>query len=151
MGDCSGNIINDSNNSKCCKQIEEIRLYSREECESIGGIWHSNGECTKKTGGSYSWDNRKKLGKACPECPIRLYTKDECDILGGNWYPNGECLKKTGGSYSWDNRPNKSGTDTYKVNVSLTDSTHEYKSAKSVTVSDSSGNVLFSTESGESV
>jgi hypothetical protein len=151
MSDCSGNacnVINNCETSKCSKQIEEIRLYSREECESIDGIWHANGECTKKTGGSYSWDNRKKLGKSCPECPIRLYTKDECDILGGNWYPNGECLKKTGGSFSWDNRPIKTRSEEYNVQVSLTDSNHEYKTAKSVVVRDLSGNILFSTESG---
>jgi len=140
MSDCSGNIISSSDNSKCCKQEDVLRLYSREECESIDGIWHANGECTKKTGGSYSWDNRRKLG-------IQLYTKDECDAL----VANGECLKKNGGSYSWDNRPIKVGCDKYVVQVSLDDSTHIYKSAKSVTVRDVSGNVLFSTERGESV
>jgi hypothetical protein len=149
MSDCSGNVCNLINNyetSKCCKQQEPVRLYTQEECRNINGIWHANGECTKKEGGSYSWDNRKQLGKPCPECPIRLYTKEECDTLGGNWYPNGECLKKTGGSFSWDNRPNKTRSDEYNVQVSLTDSNLEYKSAKSVTVRDVSGNILFSTE-----
>jgi hypothetical protein len=148
MCDCSGNLIKDFDKSKCCKEVEAIKLYSREECENINGIWHANGECTKREGGSYSWDNRKKLGRPCPEGRIQLYTKDECDILGGNWCVNGECLKKNGGSYSWDNRPNKSKPVEYKVYISLEDSYHEYKSAKSVTVSDPSGNVLFSTESG---
>jgi len=173
VSDCSGNVVNDCGTNKCnpieecgmtmcCKQVESIKLYSQEECASIDGIWHANGECTKKTGGSYSWDNRfksceqkpcdqkqcdqKKLGKPSPDGRIQLYTKDECDILGGNWYENGECLKKTGGSFSWDNRPTMSKPAEYNVKVSLQDSNHEYKAAKSVTVSDSEGNVLFTTE-----
>ena len=185
MSDCSGNVICNVNAveecgmAKCCKQIEKIKLYSQEECSSIDGIWHANGECTKKTGGSYSWDNRTtnsklcdpklcdpklcdpklcdpklcdqkpcdpKLGKPCPEGRIQLYTKDECDMLGGNWYENGECLKKTGGSFSWDNRPTTSKPAEYNVQISLVDSNHEYKTAKSVTVSDSYGNVLYTTD-----
>lgn len=35
-----------------------IRLYSESECDSLGGNFHGNGECTKKQGGSYSWDCR---------------------------------------------------------------------------------------------
>lgn len=168
MSDCSGNVCNgnvvcngdkcnlieECAQTKCCKQVESIKLYSQEECASIDGIWHANGECTKKTGGSYSWDNRTtnpkvathKLGRPCPEGRIQLYTKDECDILGGNWYSNGECLKKTGGSFSWDNRPANPKPAEYTVKVSLQDSNHEYMTAKSVTVSDSSGNVLFTTD-----
>jgi hypothetical protein len=151
MSDCSGNVICNEGavDAKCCKQIEKIKLYSQEECASIDGIWHANGECTKKTGGSYSWDNRtmvSKLGKPSPDGRIQLYTKDECDMLGGNWYENGECLKKTGGSYSWDNRPIISKPVSYNVQVSLQDSSHEYKTANSVTVRDAAGNVLFSTE-----
>jgi len=172
MSDCSGNVIcngiavEECGTANCCKQIEKIKLYSQEECSSIDGIWHANGECTKKTGGSYSWDNRskpcdpklcdqklcdqklcdQKPGKPCPEGRIQLYTKDECDVLGGNWYENGECLKKTGGSFSWDNRPANSKPTEYNVKVSLQDSSHEYKSAKSVTISDANGNVLYTTD-----
>jgi hypothetical protein len=184
MSDCSGNVIckgntvdecgmvncckliSECDKKKCCEKIEKIKLYSQEECASIDGIWHANGECTKKTGGSYSWDNRttsaklaepklaepklaepnQKLGKPCPDGRIQLYTKDECDVLGGTWYANGECLKKTGGSYSWDNRPANSKPAEYNVQISLNDANHEYKMAKSVTVSDSSGNVLYTTD-----
>lgn len=36
-----------------------IRIYTREECEQkLNGIFHASGECTKKDGGSYSWDCR---------------------------------------------------------------------------------------------
>jgi hypothetical protein len=172
MSDCSGCNVICNTDSTCCKQLEKVKLYSQNECTNLDGIWHANGECTKKTGGSYSWDNRskpvdpkpvdpksvdskpadlnQKLGKPCPEGRIQLYTKDECDALGGNWYENGECLKKTGGSYSWDNRPTNSKLPEYNVQVSLADSSHEYRSAKSVTVSDALGNVLFSTEPGKS-
>ena len=37
----------------------EIRLYTRAECESKDGIYHANGECTRATGGSFSYDCRK--------------------------------------------------------------------------------------------
>jgi hypothetical protein len=156
MSDCSGCNLFDE--STCCKQIEKIKLYTKDQCADIDGIWHANGECTKKAGGSYSWDNRSivcelkpaelkpatnNLGKPCPEGRIQLYTKDECDALGGTWYANGECLKKTGGSFSWDNRP---ATSEYSVIIKLADSAHEYKMAKSVTVTDSTGNVLFTTD-----
>ena len=36
----------------------KIRLYTRAECESKEGIYHANGECTYKTGGSLSYDCR---------------------------------------------------------------------------------------------
>lgn len=118
---------------------DKIKLYSREECAAINGIWHANGECTKKEGGSYSWDNRTQATR------IKLYSKDECDALGGNWYPNGECLKKTGGSYSWDNRPlEKTAPQAiYTVRVTLPDATHEYKTVSAVKVTDQAGNVLL--------
>lgn len=36
-----------------------VRVYTREQCEGpLGGVWHGNGECTKKEGGSWSWDCR---------------------------------------------------------------------------------------------
>ena len=36
----------------------KIKLYTKEECDALGGNWYQNGECLKKEGGSYSWDNR---------------------------------------------------------------------------------------------
>jgi hypothetical protein len=34
-----------------------MRVYTRQECEgTLRGIWHASGECTKGTGGSWSWD-----------------------------------------------------------------------------------------------
>lgn len=33
---------------------KSIRIYSRAECQFIGGNWSSNGECGKPTGGSFS-------------------------------------------------------------------------------------------------
>lgn len=35
-----------------------IRLYTRGDCDAIGGNFHGNGECTKPQGGSFSWDCR---------------------------------------------------------------------------------------------
>ena len=35
-----------------------IRIYNEAECDSLGGNYYPNGECTKKEGGSFSWDCR---------------------------------------------------------------------------------------------
>ena len=35
-----------------------IRVYTKTECESKNGLYHSNGECSYPTGGSISWDCR---------------------------------------------------------------------------------------------
>ena len=37
---------------------KRIRVYTQAECNSLGGSFYSNGECTKKEGGSFSWDCR---------------------------------------------------------------------------------------------
>ena len=47
-----------------CKQFGyasddgNIRLYKKEECDSLTGNWYGNGECLKRKGGSFSWDCR---------------------------------------------------------------------------------------------
>ena len=100
---------------------DNIRIYTRPECDKMQGNWHANGECTKKEGGSWSWDCRdlnkitalnkfkgpkecKGIGRPSPNGQIRLYEKTECDKLAGNWHGNGECTKPAGGSFSWDCR-----------------------------------------------
>jgi len=35
-----------------------IRKYTQAECATLGGNWSASGECTKRTGGSFSWDCR---------------------------------------------------------------------------------------------
>ena len=35
-----------------------IRVYTPQECDLLGGITGANGECTKRTGGSFTWDCR---------------------------------------------------------------------------------------------
>ena len=35
-----------------------IRLYTQAECDALQGNFSANGECTKRTGGSWSWDCR---------------------------------------------------------------------------------------------
>jgi len=37
---------------------ENLRLYTKEECDLLDGNFYGNGECTKKTGGSWSWECR---------------------------------------------------------------------------------------------
>lgn len=47
-----------------CKQFGyasddgNIRLYKKDECDSLTGNWYGNGECLKRKGGSFSWDCR---------------------------------------------------------------------------------------------
>jgi hypothetical protein len=43
-----------------------IRSYTSDECNLMTGNWHGNGECTKKQGGSYSWDCRELNTKNPP-------------------------------------------------------------------------------------
>ena len=37
-------------------QQGDLRIYTSEECDAMGGIYSQNGECTKKNGGSFSYD-----------------------------------------------------------------------------------------------
>ena len=43
-----------------------IRLYTSAECTAKNGVWSVNGECIKKTGGSYSWDCRNQNNPPAP-------------------------------------------------------------------------------------
>jgi hypothetical protein len=60
-------------------QDNGIRLYSNTDCNALNGIFHGNGECTKKEGGSFSWDCRdlnKTTGSVMfngAVCKIRFY------------------------------------------------------------------------------
>jgi len=89
------------------------------------------GECLKKEGGSYTWDNRGECAPvtAAPTpAPTNHCLQKKCILHGGNVMPfyvkescealasdakfvftnkegcYGECLKIQGGSYTWDNR-----------------------------------------------
>lgn len=42
------------------REKDGMRMFSREECDLCDGNHFSNGECLKKSGGSYSWDYRMK-------------------------------------------------------------------------------------------
>jgi hypothetical protein len=35
-----------------------IRVYTKQECDKLNGNWYNNGECVMQTGGSYSWNCR---------------------------------------------------------------------------------------------
>jgi hypothetical protein len=54
-----------------------IRLYTQNECNNLSGNWHANGECIKRTGGSFSWECRE-LNTMKP--PVQS-TKDKYDIM----------------------------------------------------------------------
>ena len=41
----------------------QIRIYTKAECDTLNGNWHANGECTLKTGGSFSWNCRYLNGQ----------------------------------------------------------------------------------------
>ena len=58
-----GSGIGASSGSLTCGSLgykgNGLRLYTRFECENtLQGTYHANGECTKKQGGSWSWDCR---------------------------------------------------------------------------------------------
>jgi hypothetical protein len=53
-----------------------LRVYTQNECDNLNGNFHGNGECTKKEGGSYSWD--------CKE----LNTANKIKILSASYGPN---------------------------------------------------------------
>lgn len=36
----------------------QVRLYTKSECDKLGGNWYQSGECLKKGGGSWSWECR---------------------------------------------------------------------------------------------
>jgi len=38
----------------------DIKLFTKSECDKLSGNWFGNGECLKKTGGSFSWDCRNE-------------------------------------------------------------------------------------------
>jgi hypothetical protein len=61
-----------------------LRIYSQSECDQLDGNFHGNGECTKKTGGSFSWDCRD-LNKAD--------TMTIIDATYGGNCANGDSLK----------------------------------------------------------
>lgn len=48
----------------------DIRIYTKGECDSMGGIYHGNGECTKPEGGSWSWDCRGLNATAATSAPV---------------------------------------------------------------------------------
>ena len=37
-----------------------IRLFTASQCNALNGTHHQSGECTKKEGGSFSWEMRDK-------------------------------------------------------------------------------------------
>lgn len=44
----------------------DLRIYEESECAQQGGIFHSNGECSKREGGSWSWDCRDLPDRTAP-------------------------------------------------------------------------------------
>ena len=75
-----------------------IRLYTQEECNALTGNFHGNGECTKREGGSFSWDCRE-LNNLDPNY---VSTKDKYD--GMKW---GSVIDYFTNLYSQMNSSNK--------------------------------------------
>jgi len=48
-----------------------IRVYTKEECDTLGGNFAGNGECLVKTGGSYSWDCRSLNDPPAPPPTVK--------------------------------------------------------------------------------
>jgi hypothetical protein len=40
-----------------------MRVYTKPECDALGGKYFQNGECLKAEGGSYSWDCRRQAAQ----------------------------------------------------------------------------------------
>jgi hypothetical protein len=79
-----------------------IRLYTQDECNHLNGNWSANGECTRKTGGSFSAmcgvlnksDGCGTYGfPAGNGNPIRMYGPDDCKKVGGVHKPWDMCYK----------------------------------------------------------
>jgi len=81
-------------------ELNDIRLYKKEECDALTGNWYGNGECLKRKGGSFSWDCRtlnlpkpvvtsvctpNSAGKLSRECLITL-------AKGVGFLPSGRIL-----------------------------------------------------------
>ena len=64
-----------------------LRLYTRAECDALGGIYNTNGECTTKSGGSYSWSCRALNTPATlqnlSESDFNDFINGDADTLGG--------------------------------------------------------------------
>lgn len=78
-----------------------IRLYAKEECNSLAGNWAPNGECLKPGGGSFSWECRdlnkppKRQPTACDPGPDGKLTR-ACLISlakGLGYSPQGSILR----------------------------------------------------------
>jgi hypothetical protein len=79
-----------------------IRLYTQDECNSLNGNWYANGECIRKTGGSFSAmcgvlnksDGCGTYGFPAGNAnPIRMYGPDDCKKVGGVHKPWDMCYK----------------------------------------------------------
>jgi len=65
-----------SNSNSACgtygRSSPPLRLYTKQECDLLDGNFYGNGECTKKTGGSWSWDCRN-LNDGDAEAANKVY------------------------------------------------------------------------------
>ena len=77
------------------KQQGDLRIYSSEECDALNGIYHANGECTNKDGGSFSekcgmlykWTNSTGVTytKGPPQIPYGTTSKKNEGDYKNNW------------------------------------------------------------------
>jgi len=65
-----------------------LRIYNRDECEQgLDGIYHANGECTKKGGGSFSWDCRSLNSTETCTANLGIFNKDFLFLLQDPYAP----------------------------------------------------------------
>lgn len=72
----SNALVKNDTYSLLTEQTEQIKLYTKDECDKLGGIWHANGECTKYEGGSFSWDNRNMNQMQNQNYTVKIQLKD---------------------------------------------------------------------------
>jgi hypothetical protein len=59
---------------------EKLRIFSKRECDALGGIIARDGECLKKGGGSYSYDCRNDENPTSVQRAARSLN----DLIGQN-------------------------------------------------------------------
>jgi hypothetical protein len=83
-----------------------IRVYTQNECDSLDGNFHGNGECTKKEGGSHSWDCRE------------LNTANKIKIIEASYGPN--CNESLRGNRTDFFKNLADGQDSFKYSYNYT-------------------------------
>jgi hypothetical protein len=70
-----------------------IRLYTKSECDSLGGNFAGNGECLKAGGGSWSWECRNVNNSTCIPSSFKGWTDIPSEMLNLIQHPFAPMIK----------------------------------------------------------